>query len=51
LRRATIAKLECAAETYELRIQVGIHFQYDTVDRKEIGVKVAAKVISWDQQD
>lgn len=51
LRQATIAKIECAAEAYELRIQVGIHFPYDMVDRKEIGVKVAEKVISWEQAD
>lgn len=36
-----------AAEAYESRIQAGIHFRYDMVDGKAIGVAVAEKVVAW----
>lgn len=40
-----------AAEAYESRIQAGIHFRYDMVAAKQIGMAVAEKVNAWDQQD
>ena len=40
-----------AAEAYESRIQAGIHFRYDMVDGKAIGVVVAQKVIEHARQD
>lgn len=40
-----------AAEAYESRIWDGIHFRFEMVEGKRIGVEVAKKVIVWDQQD
>ena len=40
-----------AAEAYESRILAGIHFRYDMVDGKAIGVAVAEKVIEHNQED
>ena len=40
-----------ATEAYESRIQAGIHFRYDMVAGKAIGVAVAEKVIEHNQED
>jgi len=40
-----------AAEAYESRIWDGIHFRFEMVAGKEIGVAVAQKVIEHAQQD
>jgi len=40
-----------AAEAYESRIWDGIHFRFEMVAGKQIGLAAGQKVIAWDKQD